>query len=386
MLMLSFGYRSSFGLFVKPISEANGWGRDVISMSLAIQNLAWGVTAVFAGGLADRYGNVKVILAGVVLYAIGMGMMPMVSEAWMLHSTLGLLVGAGIGGTSFGIILPALIRAVPEDRQQTMLGLGTAAGSLGQFTLVPVAQLLVGQFGWMMALNILALSAIAMAALAMPLAPYSGATSGGNTVEQPMREALKEALAHRSYVLLVLGFYVCGFHVAFITAHMPAYLSDLGFDASVGAWSISIIGLCNVFGAYYAGVLSGRFTRKNVLLFIYIGRGVAISLFLIVPISVSSILVFSGIMGFLWLATVPPTSGLVALMFGTRYMALLYGIVFLGHQLGSFSGVWLGGWGYETLGSYDIVWYFGIALSCLAAMLHWPIRETPLARLAVSAS
>lgn len=381
MLLLSFGYRSGFGLFVKPISETHGWGRDIISMSLAIQNLAWGLGAVFAGGLADRFGNLKVILSGVVLYVLGMALMPYATTPAGLNSTLGLLVGAGVAGTSFGIVLPALTRAVPEDRQQFVLGIGTAAGSMGQFAVVPIAQYLIDIYSWAPALHLLAASGFLMALLALPLAPYSGANQSHQISEQTMQAALKEAFAHRSYVLLVLGFYVCGFHVAFITAHMPAYLSDLGFSAQIGAWSIAIIGLCNVVGAYSSGVLSGRYTRRAVLLFIYLARAVVIGLFLLIPTSLTSILIFSAAMGFLWLATVPPTSGLVALMFGTRYMALLYGIVFLSHQLGSFSGVWLGGWGYQNLGSYNVVWYFGVVLSLLAATFHWPIKEQPVARL-----
>ena len=383
LVLLSFGYRAGFGLYVKPLSEANGWGRDVIGLSLAVQNLVWGVVAVFAGALADRFGNIKVIAAATVLYAVGMGLMPHVSEPWMLHGTAGMLVGAGVAGTSFGIILPALARVVSEDRRQWILGVGTAAGSMGQFLVVPVAQGLIDSVGWVNTLHILALSAFAMILLAMPLAPYAGETAADkNLPKQNMREALSEAFAHRSYVFLLVGFFVCGFHVAFITAHLPAYLSDLGFDDKIGAWSVATIGLCNVFGAYMAGILSSKYPRRHVLLTIYLLRGVAIMAFVLTPISLVSIFTFCGVMGFLWLATVPPTSGLVAVMFGTRYMSMLYGFVFLGHQLGSFSGVWLGGWTYEQTGNYDLVWWLGVGLSIVAAILHWPIKEAPVARLA----
>lgn len=376
LLLLSFGYRSGFGLFVKPITEANGWGREVISFALAIQNLFWGIFAVFAGGLADRFGNVKVVVAGTVVYALGMTLMSNVDSPWMLHTSVGILVGAGVAGTSFGIILPAMVRAVGEERQQWALGLGTAAGSLGQFAVVPFAQVLIDAYGWVTAINVLATSALAMALLAMPLAPYSGKPQSiqqdrGQTVP----EALKEALGHRSFLLLVSGFFVCGFHVAFITAHMPAFLTDNGFDPKIGAWSIAIIGLCNVVGAYLSGILSGRLPKRYLLVFIYLGRAVAITLFLLLPLSLTSVLVFSAVMGFLWLATVPPTSGLVAVMFGTRYMAMLYGVVFLGHQLGSFIGVWLGGWLYDQRGTYDMVWWLGVAFGIMAAIVHWPIRE-----------
>ena len=382
LLLLSFGYRSGFGLFVKPITEANGWGREVISVALAGQNLCWGVIAVFAGGLADRFGNAKVILAGTLFYALGMLLMSGVDNPWMLNVSTGLLVGAGVAGTSFGIVLPAMARAVGEERRQWALGLGTAVGSFGQFAVVPIAQFLIDAFSWMTALNILAASSLSMALLAMPLAPYSGKQEAAQKIEgQTIPQALQEALGYRSYVLLVSGFFVCGFHVAFITAHMPAFLTDNGFAANIGAWSISIIGLCNVFGAYLSGILSGRILKRHVLVFIYLSRAVAITLFLLIPISLVSVLVFSAVMGFLWLATVPATSGLVAVMFGTRYMALLYGIVFLGHQIGSFIGVWLGGWLYDRSGSYDLVWWLGAALGIMAAVVHWPIKETPVSRI-----
>ncbi|MEH6472919.1 MAG: MFS transporter [Halopseudomonas sp.] len=383
LLMLSFGYRSSYGLFVQPISQANGWGRDVIALALAIQNLSWGVVAVFAGGLADRFGNVKVITGGALVYAGGLWFTAGVDSELMLHTSAGLMVGAGIAGTAFGIVLPAMARAVGEERRQWALGVGTAAGSMGQFIMAPVAQSLIGEFGWISALHLMAASALVIAVLAMPLAPYSGLSEAHRSQvdQQSMRAALKEALGHRSFLLLTFGFFVCGFHVAFITAHMPAFLFDAGFDPKIGAWSIALIGLCNVFGAYIAGILSGRIPKRYVLSAIYIGRAIAITLFMLIPFSLTSVLVFSGVMGFLWLATVPPTSGLVAVMFGTRYMALLYGIVFLSHQIGSFSGVWLGGWLYEVKGNYDLLWWAGVVLGIAAAVIHWPIKEHPVARL-----
>ncbi len=376
LLMLSFGYRAGFGLFMQPMSAAHGWGRDVLSMALAIQNLSWGVIAVLAGGLADRFGNLKVLLAGVACYAAGMAGMAYAASAGALIATAGIMVGAGIAGTAFGIVLPALVRAVPEERRGWALGLGTAAGSFGQFLVVPIMQTLVDAIGWFQALQWLSLSALVMALLAIPLAPYGGASDTSSpAIEASLWQILRRAFGVRSYSLLVLGFFVCGFHVAFITVHMPGYVVDLGFDAKVGAWSISLIGLCNVIGAYVAGVQSGRLPKQRILAFIYLGRVVAITAFLLVPVSLVSILVFSATMGFLWLATVPPTSGLVAVFFGTRYMTFLYGVVFLSHQLGSFSGVWLGGWLYETFGSYDGIWIAGIILGLVAAALHWPIRE-----------
>ena len=386
LLLLSFGYRSGFGLFVKPISDANDWGREVISTALAIQNLLWGVVSVFAGALADRFGNVKVVVAGAILYASGMALMAGVDSPWLLHTSAGILVGSGIAGTAFGIVLPAMARAVSEERRQWALGVGTAAGSLGQFAMVPLIQQLMDVYGWTNALYMLAGSALLMAILAMPLAPYSGvAQRDAKMPDQSMNEALKEALRHRSFILLTIGFFVCGFHVSFIGAHLPAFLTDAGFEGKVGSWSISIIGLCNVFGAYYGGVISSKWSRRDVLVWVYLGRAVVICMFLLTPLSLISVLIFSAAMGFLWLATVPPTSGLVAVMFGTRYMALLYGIVFLSHQLGSFIGVWLGGWLYDRHGNYDIIWWMGVALAIVAAVLHWPIRERPVERLAIQA-
>ena len=374
--MLSFGYRAGMGLFMQPMSAANDWGRDVLSFALAIQNLSWGVMAVFAGGIADRFGNLAVLLFGVVCYALGMWTMAhSVTEAGIVV-TAGLLVGAGVAGTSFGIVLPAFMRAIPEEKRGWALGLGTAAGSFGQFLVVPLMQELIEFAGWFNALQYLGLSALWMAVLVIPLAPYGGAsekTEAGDAVS--LREVLGRALGVRSYVLLVFGFFVCGFHVAFITVHMPGYVVDMGFDARVGAWSIGLIGLCNIVGAYLSGVWSNRIPMRRILTTIYLGRVIAITLFLILPITLASILAFSMAMGFLWLATVPPTSGLVAVFFGTRYVTFLYGIVFLSHQLGSFSGVWLGGWLYQQFGTYDGIWIAGIILGIVAASLHWPIEE-----------
>ncbi len=378
LLVLSFGYRAGFGLFMVPMSEAREWGRDVLALALAIQNLSWGVCAIIAGGLADRYGNLKVLLSGVLLYGCGMTLMAYSSTELAIISTAGLLVGAGIAGTSFGIVLPSIARAVPEERRGWAMGIGTAAGSFGQFLVVPFMQLVVDAIGWNQALFYLGISAFLMAVFCLPLAKYGGANQQDDSevITLSLWEIASRALSVSSYRLLIFGFFVCGFHVAFITVHMPGYVIDLGFAAEVGAWSISLIGLCNVVGAYYAGVLSGKRPMRKILTFIYLGRVVAISLFLLLPTTLPGILLFSAAMGFLWLATVPPTSGLVACFFGTRYMSFLYGIVFLSHQLGSFSGVWLGGWMYERFGNYDGIWIAGIALGLIAALLHWPIEES----------
>ena len=275
--------------------------------------------------------------------------------------------------------MPAIARAVPEERRGWALGVATAAGSFGQFLVVPVMQEMINLSGWFQALQILSLSSLLMALLALPLAPFGGPQEAHEDAAQsalPLSGILLRALGVRSYLLLVLGFFVCGFHVAFITVHMPGYIVDVGFDARVGAWSISLIGLFNVIGAYYSGLLCGRRQMRRILSFIYLGRVIAITLFLIIPISLPSILLFSACMGLLWLATVPPTSGLVARFFGTRYMTFLYGFVFFSHQLGSFSGVWLGGYLYETMGNYEGIWIAGAILGLVAAALHWPINES----------
>ncbi len=378
LLVLSFGFRAGFGLFIPPVTEAREWGRDVMALALAVQNLAWGICAIIAGGLADRYGNLKVMLTGVLCYASGMYLMAFSSTELAIVSSAGLLVGAGVAGTSFGIVLPAMTRAVPEEKRGWALGVGTAAGSFGQFLIVPMMQGVVDAVGWFQALQLLGLAGLVMALFTLPLARYGGPavdTSGEVPADIGLWRIARNALSVRAYVLLVCGFFVCGFHVAFITVHMPGYVIDLGFPAAIGAWSISLIGLCNVVGSYVAGTLCGKRPMRRILSFIYLGRAIVISLFLLLPVTQLSILLFSAAMGFLWLATVPPTSGLVALFFGTRYMTFLYGIVFFSHQLGSFSGVWLGGWLYERYGSYDGIWLLGIALGLIAAVLHWPIEE-----------
>jgi predicted MFS family arabinose efflux permease len=383
LLMLSFGFRSSFGLFVGDIDALNGWGREVISLSLAVQNLTWGVVAVFAGGIADRFGSAKVIAVAAALYGLGLWFTAGVDSVWLLQGATGVLVGAGIAGTAFGIVLPAMARAVGPERRQWALGLGTAAGSFGQFLIVPLVQTLIDVSNWQMALHIMAVSTLAMALLAMPLAPYSGASQAtqAHLAEQTMPQALREALSHGSYWWLLAGFFVCGFNLAFITVHLPSFLKDLGFSAQVGAWSLAIIGLFNVLGSYSSGLLSSRFPMRTLLAWIYFGRALLVTVFMLVPPTLITVIIFSAIMGLLWLATVPPTSGLVAIMFGTRYMSLLYGIVFLSHQLGSFSGVWLGGWLYDHYGSYDVVWWLSVGLAIFAGLAHLPIREQPVARL-----
>lgn len=377
LLALSFGIRSGFGLFMQPMSEANGWGRDVLALALAIQNLSWGLSAVVAGGLVNRFGTARVLLGGIVLYGLGILGMASSTTALSANLTAGVIIGAGVAGTSFGIVLPAIASAVPAEKQGWALGIGTAAGSVGQFLVVPLAQVFIDSLGWLGALQLMGILAFTMAACVIPLAKYGQQASTEDTQSPRLSlwQLTRQALRIRSYVLLLIGFYVCGYHLAFITVHMPGYVVDLGFSAQVGAWSIGMIGLCNVVGAYYSGVLSGKRPKHTMLSAIYVARAIAILAFLLAPPSLVSILGFSAAMGFLWLSTIPPTSGLVAQFFGVRNMPYLYGLVFLSHQLGSFSGVWLGGYLYETTGSYDGIWLSGVALGLLAALLHWPIKE-----------
>ena len=298
LIMMSFGFRASFGLFVKPISEFHTWGRDVIATALAIQNLSWGIVSVFAGGFADRYGNLKVILSAIALYAIGIFWMAFASDAWALSASAGALVGAGIAGTSFGIVIPALMRAVPEDRRQWVAGVGTAAGSMGQFLIVPFSQVLIDAFGWFSSLQILSAMTLLMVFLALPLAPYSGATEvNDKDNDQSIGEALREAFGHSHYILLVIGFFVCGFHLAFITVHMPAYLSDLGFSAKVAAMSLAIIGVSNMVGSYMAWVWSARFPKQTMLAWIYLLRALVIAIFIVLPPTIYSVVFFSIGMG-----------------------------------------------------------------------------------------
>lgn len=376
LIMLSFGYRAGFGLFMDPLSNARGWGREVLATAFAVQNLVWGLCALLAGGVADRYGPSRVLFAGVIFYGFGMWGMALSTSGAEVLSTAGLLVGAGIAGTSFGIVLPALVKIVPAAKQGWVLGVGTAAGSFGQFAIVPLIQMLISYAGWYQALQFLSLSTVLMLFFVLPLTriePTEGVAKGD--VSFSLIEVASSALKVPSYLLLVFGFYVCGFHLAFITVHMPIYLVDIGFSAAVGAVSISAIGLFNIFGAYYAGIISDKVPMSKILVLIYVARAIVISLFLILPKSVVSVLVFSGLIGLLWLATVPPTSGLVAKFFGTRYMTYLYGIVFFSHQVGSFTGVWLGGVLHERFGDYDGVWMAGIILGLIAAFLHFCIDE-----------
>lgn len=382
LLAINFGLRSSMGFFVAPISSEFGYGREVFAFSLALQNLCWGLFQPIAGAVADRFGTVKTLIAGSLVYALGLYVTATADGVWGLHTGAGILIGMGIAGTGFGVVLPALARMVTPEKRAFALGLGTAAGSAGQLLLIPVAQEFISSYGWQTALLLMAGSALCMLFLAAPFR-NDAATAAVTTDDPPqtLTEALKEARNHIHYWLLIAGFFVCGFQLAFITVHMPAFLSDQGFDPTVAVTSLSLIGLFNIFGCLLFGSWSGKYSKKNLLGIIYALRAIAIGVFMLTPISAASVYLFSMVTGFLWLATVPPTSGLVAQMFGLRHMGALYGIVFLNHQLGSFLGVWLGGYMYDETGTYDIVWWSAAAIALVTALIHIFIDERPVARL-----
>jgi MFS family permease len=382
LLAINFGFRSSLGLFLKPISESFGYGREIFAFSLALQNLFWGLFQPLAGAIADKYGTAKVIILGSMLYALGLYITGTADGFIDLHLGAGILIGMGISGTGLGVVLPAMARMVRPEKRAFALGIGTAAGSAGQFLLIPVAREFLVTYGWQLALVIMAIGSLSMI-LFTPVFKDDKKTNTktDGESEQNLREALKEASKHFHYWLLIAGFFVCGFQLAFITVHMPAYLADKGFDSSVAAISLSIIGLCNIVGSLTAGHLSGIYSKKWILAFIYGARSIVIVLFLVFPISIFSVYAFSFATGFLWLATVPPTSGLVAQMFGLKYMGTLYGIVFLNHQIGSFTGVWLGGYLFDTTGSYNQVWWWAAIIAAITAIIHVFIDERPVERL-----
>ena len=385
LLAINFGWRSSLGLFLTPVSETFGYGREVFAFSLALQNLLWGLTQPIAGAFADKFGTTRVVIVGTILYALGLYITATAESFISLHLGAGILVGMGIAGTGLGVVLPAMARMVAPEKRAFALGVGTAAGSAGQFLFIPVAREFLVAYGWQTALILMAIAALSMI-LFSPVFKGDAKTNVNidNEPEQNLKESLNEASGHIHYWLLIAGFFVCGFQLAFITVHMPSYLADKGFDSSVAAASLSIIGLCNIIGSLVSGHLSGIYSKKWILTFIYAARSIVIVLFLIVPISTVTIYAFSFATGLLWLATVPPTSGLVAQMFGLRFMGTLYGIVFLNHQIGSFTGVWLGGYLFDTTGSYNQVWWWAAIIAAITALIHVFIDERPVKRLRVS--
>ncbi len=377
--MVGFGIRSVFGLFLEPMTFANGWDRETFALAMAIQNLLWGIGVPVAGALADRYGPSKVLALGAVVYGLGVWGMATAESGLELHLFGGILTGLGVAFTAFSIAIAAIAKVVGPERRSLALGLGTAAGSFGQVVFSPLGQAFIANFGWHSALLILAASALLIIPLAFCL-PHITTGKGEAHSDQTLGQALREASEHKGFILLTIGFFVCGFHVAFITVHFPAYVKDLGLGAEVGAYAISLIGLFNIIGSFMSGAAGQRWSKKCGLSTIYFARAITITALLLLPKTEVTIYAFAAVMGILWLSTVPLTTGIVAQVFGVRYMATLFGIVFFSHQVGSFLGVWLGGYLYDSIGTYDPVWWAGIVLGVLAAVIHLPIDENPLIR------
>ena len=382
ILALSLGVRHGFGLFLAPMSADFGWGRGVFALAIALQNLIWGLAQPFAGALADRFGAARVVVIGGVLYSVGLVLMGMADSPWSLSLSAGLLIGIGLSGTSFSVILGVVGRAVAPEQRSMAMGIASAAGSFGQFAMLPGTLGLIQWLGWSTALLVLGL----MVALIVPLVGMLRDRPLPSTgVEQTLGQALREACSHSGFWLLALGFFVCGFQVVFIGVHLPAYLVDQHLPATIGTTVLALVGLFNIVGTYSAGWLGGRMAKPRLLTALYLLRAVVIGVFLWAPVTEMSAYLFGIAMGLLWLSTVPLTNGTVATLFGVRNLSMLGGIVFLFHQLGAFLGGWLGGMVYDRTGSYDLVWQLSILLSLLAAALNWPVREQPVARLQVPA-
>jgi MFS family permease len=379
IMCISFGIRAGFGLFLQPMSLEYGWGREVFSFSIALQNLMWGALGAVAGGFADRYGPGRVVAGGAICYILGLIGMAFIATPWLLHLNAGLLLGGALGGTSFGIILAVIGRTVAPERRSLYMGVATAAGSFGQFALLPLTQTLIAAFDWHVAL--LALAGIA--ALILPLAgalagALAGKPGGGAQSTQSIGAALREAMGEKGFHLLFWGYFVCGFHIAMLTVHLPAFVIDSGLKASHGMTALALIGLFNVVGTLGAGYFGGRFSKKYLLSSIYLVRAGLISMLVLLPLSPLTLYVFACGIGLLWLGTVPLTNGLVQQIFGMRYAAMLASIVFFGHQIGSFVGVWGAGYLYDTTGSYKYAFMASIGLGVFAAIVNLPVNEKPL--------
>jgi predicted MFS family arabinose efflux permease len=380
IVTLSMGVRHGFGLWLQPITQEQGWTRQTFSLAIAIQNLSWGVMGVFAGMLADKLGAFRVLLIGAVCYALGLVGMALSPTPLLFALTAGVLIGAAQAGTTYAVIYGVIGRQMPADRRSWAMGVTAAAGSFGQFFMVPIEGQLIGRLGWHSALLVLAAVVLVIVPLAFGLREPMRVAAGGAKREQTILQAVFEAFRYPSFGLLMAGYFVCGFQVVFIGVHMPSYLKDKGLSPEVASYALALIGLFNVFGTYAAGTLGQKLAKRKILAAIYFGRAIAIALFLIVPLSPLSVYVFAAVIGFLWLSTVPPTNALIAQIFGVAHLSMLSGFVFLGHQFGSFLGVWLGGYLYDRTGSYDIVWYIAIVLGVLAALVNLPVKEGAIAR------
>jgi len=379
--LLAFGPRSAMGFFQLPMLQDTGWDRTTFGIAMALQNLCWGIGQPLFGIIADKFGTWRVMALGALLYALGLVVTAIAPSPLWLHIGAGILIGLGVAACSFGVVLASIARLVSPEKRSFAFGLGTAAGSAGMFLFAPISQGLIDALGWSDSLITLAIIMLAIPLLAIPLRGNSSTSKvAAAEFKQSTGDALREAFAHKSYLLLISGFFVCGFQVAFIAAHFPAYISDLGIAARWAVVAISLIGLFNIIGSLASGVVGQYYSKPLLLAWIYIGRSILVTAFLLLPASPTSVVIFASIMGLLWLSTVGPTNALVAVMFGTRYLGMLGGIVFFSHQIGSFLGVWMGGYLYDIYGSYDGVWWLGVALGLFAAAVHWPIREQAVRR------
>jgi len=379
--LLGFGPRSSFGFFIQPMSREFSWGRDVFGLALALQNLLWGLGQPIAGAIADRFGLLRVMIVGALLYAGGLLMMRYAATPSSLDLGTGVLIGFGLSGCSFNLVLSAFSKLLPLEKRGLALGAGTAAGSFGQFLFAPFGVAMIDNFGWQSALMVFAFLMLLIIPLSLALSTPPAVSSNVPAVDQQsFKTALAEAFGHRSYVLLVLGFFTCGFQLAFITVHLPAYLSDRGVSSQTGAWVVAAIGLFNIIGSLSVGWLQNIYPKRYILSLIYLARAISIVAFISFPITTFSAIMFGAVTGLTWLSTVPPTSALVALMFGTRWFATLYGFAFVSHQVGGFLGAWLGGIVFEQFGSYTWIWWQSILFGVLSAIINLPIVEEPVAR------
>ena len=380
IVTLSMGVRHGFGLWLQPMISDNNWTREHFSLAMAIQNLTWGFTGIFAGMLADRFGAFKVLVVCALFYALGLVGMAYSPTPTLLALTCGVLIGLAQAGTTYAVIYGVIGRNIDPEKRSWAMGIAAAAGSFGQFLMLPLEGWMISTLGWQQALVWLSLATLLIIPLAIGLREPGFHGSAAPKRDQSIGEAMQEALRYPSFLLLMGGYFVCGFQVVFIGVHMPSYLRDYGMPTEVASYSLALIGLFNVFGSYLTGSLGQRMSKKVILASIYILRSLAIIIFLLVPLSPTSVYIFSAVMGFLWLSTVPPTNALVAQIFGVAHLSMLGGFVFFSHQVGSFLGVWLGGALYDSTGSYDIVWYIAIALGVLAAGLNLPIRESAIQR------
>ncbi len=382
ILTLGMGIRHGFGLFLQPMSSDLGWGRETFALAMAVQNLVWGATQPFAGMAADKYGSGRVVLGGALLYVLGLALMAYTAVPWLFVLVAGGLIGVGLSGITFSVIAGVLGRAFPPEKRSMALGISAAAGSFGQFAMLPFTQWLLTNVGWHYAL--IALSAVGLLMAPLAAAMVERRERHVHAFQQSAGEAMREALGHRGYMLLTVGFFVCGFQVVFVGVHLPSYLLDRGLPAHVAVTALALIGLFNIVGTYTTGWLGSRMPKRYILSFIYFARAVVIALFIWLPLSAWSVYAFAVALGLLWLSTVPPTNGMVGQIFGVRYMAMLTGVTFFSHQIGSFLGAWLGGKLYDQTGSYDIVWWLSIALGVLAGLINLPIDEREIRRRAAA--